>query len=122
MIQADPLRLNQILTNLISNAVKFTEKGHVSVRAKQDNDEWMRIEVEDTGVGIDPENLEAIFEEFRQADGSSTRRAEGTGLGLAITRRLVQMHGGIITVESTVDKGSTFIVRLPIHTMASYLN
>lgn len=121
-IQADRLRLNQILTNLISNAVKFTEKGHVLVRAKQDNEEWMRIEVEDTGVGIDPENLEAIFEEFRQADGSSTRRAEGTGLGLAITRRLVQMHGGIITVESTVNKGSTFTVRLPIHTMASYLN
>lgn len=121
-IQADPLRLNQILTNLISNAVKFTEKGHVMVRVKQDNEEWMRIEVEDTGMGIDPENLEAIFEEFRQADGSSTRRAEGTGLGLAITRRLVQMHGGIITVESTVNKGSTFTIRLPIHTMASYLN
>jgi PAS domain S-box-containing protein len=121
-MQADRLRLHQILTNLISNAVKFTEKGHVMIRAKQDNEEWMRIEVEDTGVGIDPENLEAIFEEFRQADGSSTRRAEGTGLGLAITRRLVQMHGGIITVESTVDKGSIFTVRLPMRTMASYLN
>ncbi len=121
-LQADRLRLHQILTNLISNAVKFTEKGHVTVRASRDNDDWMRIEVKDSGIGIEPADLEAIFEEFRQADGSSTRRAEGTGLGLAITRRLVQMHGGIITVDSIVHQGSTFTVRLPIHTMASFLN
>ncbi len=109
----DPMRLNQILNNLVSNAVKFTEKGAITLRAFTEQD-WMVLEVEDTGVGIKPEDLDAIFEEFQQADNSSTRTVEGTGLGLAITRSLAELHGGGITVTSEFGKGSTFTVRLPL--------
>jgi PAS domain S-box-containing protein len=112
-IQADRVRLAQVLNNLVSNAVKFTDEGHVYLRASR-TDDHICIEVEDTGVGIAEEDIDAIFERFRQVDGSSTRRAEGTGLGLAITQRLVQMHGGTITVQSALGKGSTFTVHLPI--------
>ncbi len=111
-LHADPLRLSQILNNLVSNAVKFTEKGCIELSARQENG-WTVIEVKDTGIGIEAENLEKIFDKFRQVDGSSKRRAEGTGLGLAITRSLVQMHGGSITVHSKPGEGSAFIVRLP---------
>ncbi|MBN2499616.1 MAG: PAS domain S-box protein, partial [Anaerolineales bacterium] len=109
----DPMRLNQILNNLVSNAVKFTEEGAITLRAFTEQD-WMVLEVEDTGVGIKPEDLDAIFEEFQQADNSSTRTVEGTGLGLAITRSLAELHGGGISVASEYGKGSTFTVRLPI--------
>jgi PAS domain S-box-containing protein len=112
-VEADPVRLNQILNNLVSNAVKFTEEGSITLRAYS-KDEWVYLEVEDTGIGIDDKDLEEIFEKFQQADGSFKRRAEGTGLGLAITRYLVQMHGGTIIVESELGKGSTFTVRIPI--------
>jgi PAS domain S-box-containing protein len=111
-IQADPIRITQVLNNLISNAYKFTEVGGVTVRAYQENGE-VCIAVEDTGIGIDEKDLATVFERFRQVDGSFTRRAEGTGLGLSITQRLVEMHGGRITVRSTPGEGSTFTVYLP---------
>jgi PAS domain S-box-containing protein len=113
-IKADRTRVNQVLTNLVSNAAKFTEQGQVTLRAFCEDDEWICLEVQDTGIGIQEADLESIFEQFRQADGSFKRRAEGTGLGLAITRHLVTMHGGTISVHSQVGSGSTFTVRLPI--------
>ncbi|MCS7026299.1 MAG: ATP-binding protein [Bryobacteraceae bacterium] len=115
-ISADPLRLRQILSNLLDNAVKFTEYGgvrvHVSRRAKAHGGDLV-IEVADTGVGIPEDKLSYIFEKFTQADGSISRKYGGTGLGLAITKKLVEMHGGVVTVESKVGAGSTFRVTLP---------
>lgn len=112
-IEADRIRVNQILTNLVSNAIKFTEKGIVRLHATY-NDGWVQIAVQDSGIGIKKSDLATIFQQFRQVDGSNSRRAGGTGLGLTITNHLVQLHGGTITVESELDKGSTFFVRLPI--------
>jgi PAS domain S-box-containing protein len=113
VIRGDQVRLNQILNNITSNAVKFTEEGHITLRAFSD-DGWVCLEVEDTGIGIKEDNLERIFDRFQQIDGSNARQQEGTGLGLAITRHLVQLHGGTIGVQSKVGEGSTFTVRLPM--------
>lgn len=112
-IEADPLRLKQVLTNLVTNAIKFTDEGHIYLRGREENG-WVSISIQDEGIGISSEHLSTIFEQFRQVDGSSTRRAEGTGLGLTITSHLVDLHGGKIDVESTLGAGSTFIVRLPV--------
>lgn len=112
-IEADSLRINQILNNLVSNAVKFTESGCITLRASCE-DGWVHVEVEDTGIGINQSKIETIFERFRQADGSYTRRAEGTGLGLSITRHLAEMHGGEVSVQSQPGEGSTFTVTLPV--------
>ena len=117
-IEVDAQRVEQVLNNLVSNAVKFTEEGAITLRAFTEPD-WMVLQVEDTGCGMSEDDLQVIFEEFRQADGSQTRTAEGTGLGLAITSRLVNMHSGTINVESEVGKGSTFTVRLPLETKIS---
>ncbi len=114
LIRADRLRLTQILTNLVSNAIKFTEQGNVTLHAYSNNGQ-LYIEVQDTGIGIAEADLPKLFEKFRQVDGSHKRRAEGTGLGLAITKHLVEMHGGTIEVQSTLGVGSTFTVCLPIH-------
>jgi PAS domain S-box-containing protein len=113
-LKADRGRVIQMLNNLLSNAIKFTSAGHITLRANRDNHEYMRLVVEDTGAGISGDDLDMIFDEFQQADNSSTRTAEGTGLGLTITRRLVQLHGGSIHVESEMGKGSTFTIRLPL--------
>jgi PAS domain S-box-containing protein len=111
-LTADSMRLKQVLYNLLSNAIKFTGSGdRVTVRGRLEK-ELVRIDVQDTGAGIAPEDLVTVFEEFRQVDSSLTRRHEGTGLGLALTRRLVEMHGGEITVRSEVGKGSTFTIVL----------
>ncbi|HTO08230.1 MAG TPA: ATP-binding protein [Myxococcota bacterium] len=111
---SDPVRLRQILLNLIGNAVKFTSAGHVAIRLRFDSlDQTLEIDVEDTGIGIAPDVLAQIFEPFRQGDSSMTRRFGGTGLGLAITKRLVERLGGAITATSVVSGGSTFRVRLP---------
>ncbi len=118
-IAGDPLRIRQILTNLLSNAVKFTDSGWVEIRVLRNTKQEVLVEVEDTGAGIPPEKVSAIFEEFTQADGSISRRFGGTGLGLAITRRLVEMQGGKITVESEMGHGSTFRVVLPTKSMAA---
>ena len=116
----DPLRLGQVLINLMSNAVKFTAQGEVRLRCRvaEAGDGWagLRFEVEDTGIGITPEQQSRLFEAFTQADGSITRRYGGTGLGLAISRRLVEMMGASMTVRSEAGKGSVFgfTVRLDI--------
>jgi len=107
----DPLKLRQIVLNLLSNAVKFTDCGEVSLALRTRGDVLV-IEIEDTGVGIPPDQLAIIFEKFRQVDGTRTRRAGGTGLGLAIVRELVRVLGGTITVKSTLGRGSTFTVEL----------
>jgi signal transduction histidine kinase/CheY-like chemotaxis protein len=115
---SDPLRIRQIVNNLLGNALKFTEAGHVLVRLNGSlapglNLFLLNLEVSDTGCGIAEEKLPLIFEEFTQADGSVSRKYGGTGLGLAITRHLVEMLGGDISVVSKVGKGSTFRVNLP---------
>jgi PAS domain S-box-containing protein len=112
LIAADPDRLTQILLNLVGNAVKFTEQGHVHSTVRRVG-EGVEISVADTGIGIAAEAQTAIFDEFRQADASTTRRFGGTGLGLAIAKRLVEMQSGTLTVESTVGVGSTFRLWLP---------
>ncbi|MCB0004857.1 MAG: GAF domain-containing protein [Anaerolineales bacterium] len=114
-IDGDPLRLRQVLLNLASNAIKFTEKGGVTIDLKR-RDEMLRIEVKDTGAGVTDDHIDKIFEAFRQADNSATRKAGGTGLGLPISRRLIELHGGQLWVESSgvEGEGSTFIVELPI--------
>ncbi|MBF0293771.1 MAG: response regulator [Magnetococcales bacterium] len=112
-LRGDPLRLGQVLTNLANNAVKFTEHGAVSVtvRMVEESAEEILLEfaVRDTGIGMTPEQLGKLFQEFSQADSSTTRKYGGTGLGLAISKRLVEMMGGTIRVESTPGEGSLFI-------------
>jgi GAF domain-containing protein len=111
----DERKVKQILVNLLSNAVKFTpEGGKMRVRAALD-DGSVKISVSDTGVGIAPEDHEAIFEEFRQVGSNYAQKREGTGLGLSLTRKFVEMHGGKIWVESELGKGSTFTFTLPIN-------
>jgi signal transduction histidine kinase/HAMP domain-containing protein len=110
---ADRARVRQVLVNLAANAVKFTERGSVTVAATQ-ADGWITMAVADTGVGISPEAQTYIFDEFRQADSSTTRKYGGTGLGLAISKRLVALHGGRLWVDSTLGQGSTFRFTLPV--------
>ncbi|WP_371324503.1 PAS domain S-box protein [Dechloromonas sp. ZY10] len=107
----DPLRISQIMLNLIANAVKFTERG--SIQLQLSYREQLEIRVRDSGIGIPPEQLQRMFAPFEQADGSTTRRYGGTGLGLSITRSLVGLMGGQISVSSEVGRGTEFIVRLP---------
>ncbi len=118
LIQADPIRVRQILLNLISNAAKFTEEGHIKVFARKQQGphgyEEVLIGVEDTGPGIAQEDLQKLFKPFSQVDASLTRKTGGSGLGLSISRNLVEMHGGRIWVESELGKGSTFYFTLPI--------
>lgn len=112
----DRTRLRQVLINLIGNAIKFTEKGEVTVRAyKQDvgEDAHLVIEVRDTGIGVSAENIDIIFERFKQADSSVSRKYGGTGLGLPISRSLAKLMGGNIAVSSTVGEGSTFTLSIP---------
>jgi PAS domain S-box-containing protein len=116
--RADSRRLHQILLNLVANAVKFTSKGSVTVSVAGQpgpgDDPIIRIEVTDTGLGIDPQALERMFEPFTQADASTTRNYGGTGLGLAIARELVERMGGAIGADSAPDRGSTFWFELPL--------
>lgn len=122
-LRGDPVRLQQILLNYLSNAVKFTEKGHVLLRARlveaQGNSVQLRFEVEDSGMGIANEHLDRLFTSFEQADSSTTRRFGGTGLGLAINRQLAHLMGGETGVTSTPGKGSTFWVTVCLQTAAS---
>lgn len=118
----DPGRFRQIVTNLVGNAIKFTEKGHVhvevSTRSIEDGQALLTLRIEDTGIGIPPAMQAKIFEKFSQVDTSSTRRHEGTGLGLAITAGLVRLFGGTLHVSSEVGKGSIFTVELPLAIVA----
>jgi PAS domain S-box-containing protein len=111
-IFSDQRRTEQVLINLLGNAVKFTDRGEVAVQCRLDR-EWVVIAVRDTGIGIDPKYHQSIFEPFRQADTGLARKREGTGLGLSICKRLVELLGGFISMESVPDQGSTFTVRLP---------
>ena len=112
-IVADERKVRQILLNLLSNAVKFTpDGGRIQVRVAPISDA-VAVAVSDTGIGIAPEDQPAVFEEFRQVGSDQARRAEGTGLGLALVKRLVELHGGTIRLESEVGKGSTFTFTLP---------
>jgi signal transduction histidine kinase len=115
LLTVDPMRLRQILLNLLSNACKFTKQGEVSLRARKlsDGGNWIEFAVIDTGIGMTPEQQAKVFEEFVQADASTAKRFGGTGLGLSITRKLAQMMGGDVTVASAPGKGSVFTVRLP---------
>jgi signal transduction histidine kinase/ligand-binding sensor domain-containing protein len=117
VIQTDSVRLRQVLLNLAGNACKFTSGGRISlaVRAEtaRDGREWVAISVSDTGIGIAPEDLGRLFREFTQLDSSTTRRYGGAGLGLTISERLSRLMGGTIEVESEVNRGSCFTVRLP---------
>jgi signal transduction histidine kinase len=115
-LHADPMRLRQALLNLLSNANKFTEHGTITIDARQgqeDDPAWVTIAVADTGIGMTAEQMGKLFQEFSQADASTTRKYGGTGLGLAISKRFCQMMGGDITVESEPGKGSVFTVCLP---------
>ncbi|MGQ2967889.1 MAG: response regulator [Allorhizobium sp.] len=118
----DPGRFRQIVTNLLGNAIKFTEKGHVHVEVSaetvMDGQAILKLRIEDTGIGIPAEMQAKIFEKFSQVDTSSTRRHEGTGLGLAITAGLVRLFGGKLDVESEVGQGSAFTVELPLAIVA----
>ena len=115
-LHADQMRLRQALLNLMSNANKFTDHGTITIDARQgqeDGRDWVTIAVADTGIGMTAEQMGKLFQEFSQADASTTRKYGGTGLGLAISKRFCQMMGGDITVESEPGRGSTFTIRLP---------
>src|SRR5205814_5465854 len=109
VVSADRGRIRQVLLNLLSNAIKFsTDGGRVTLRASREDAEWVRIAVSDTGIGIASADQGKLFQEFVQLDASASRRYEGTGLGLALSKRLVELHGGTIGVDSELGKGSTF--------------
>jgi adenylate cyclase len=114
-LTADPMRLRQILLNLLSNACKFTKQGDVTLRVRRlaNGQNWVELAVIDTGIGMTPEQLAKLFQEFSQADASTAKHYGGTGLGLAITRKLARLMGGDVTVTSELGKGSVFTVRLP---------
>ncbi len=112
VIEGDKRRIEQIVMNFLSNAIKFTETGRVAIRASRDG-ESIAIAVSDTGIGIRPEDRETLFKPFQQVDSGLTRRYEGTGLGLSICRKLVDLMGGTISVESAPGEGSTFTFTLP---------
>ena len=119
-VRGDVARFRQVLTNLVTNAVKFTTDGEVAVRTarehRRDDRVWLRVEVADTGVGIDPSALDRLFEPFEQADMSTTRKYGGTGLGLAISAQLVELMGGEIGARSELGRGSTFWFTVPFET------
>jgi len=114
-VTTDPMRLRQILLNLLSNACKFTKEGEVKLKARRiaNGGDWIELAVSDTGIGMTPEQQAKLFAEFTQADSLTARKFGGTGLGLAISRKLARLMGGDVTVASELGKGSEFTVRLP---------
>jgi signal transduction histidine kinase len=116
VMKSDELRLRQAVLNLLSNAAKFTTEGVVSLTARGfrvDGRKWFEIEIRDTGIGISPEDLKILFQEFRQVNSAASRKQKGTGLGLALSQKLCRMMGGEIFVESEPGSGSCFTIRLP---------
>jgi signal transduction histidine kinase len=120
-VYADNTRIRQVLINLVNNSIKFTEQGRIVLCAKAIEGARVLITVRDSGIGIPPDKLEAVFQEFTQVDSSTTRKVGGTGLGLPISRRLVEMHGGRLWAESTgvPGEGSVFLVELPLEARIS---
>ena len=119
IVVGDKRRLEQVIMNLVSNAIKFTETGTISVTTRDLSDR-VEISVEDTGIGITKEDLNTIFRPFHQIDTGTTRKHEGTGLGLSITKKLVELHGGDITVQSVIGEGSVFTIHLPTQKEADH--
>jgi signal transduction histidine kinase len=115
--RGDGRRLTQVLLNLVGNAIKFTDQGEVGIKVGAENGSFT-VEVSDTGPGISAADQAKLFQEFQQADNSITRKKGGTGLGLAISKRIVEMHGGKIWIESEVGRGSTFFFTVPIRPSA----
>jgi CheY-like chemotaxis protein len=117
-VLGDAVRLRQVLLNLVGNAVKFTPRGSVILRIEPDSPDWLRFMVRDTGIGISPDQQARLFAPFMQANSSAARRYGGSGLGLAIARRLVELMGGTVGVESVRGQGSTFWFRIPSRPVA----
>jgi signal transduction histidine kinase len=113
MVRADGVRLTQILNNLLGNAIKFTQEGFVTLQVRPAGEQRVSFIVQDTGVGIPPEDQSRIFEEFVQAESGTTRRFGGSGLGLAISAKLAELMNGHITVSSEPGKGASFTLTLP---------
>jgi signal transduction histidine kinase len=121
IIVTDPIRLRQCLINLVSNSIKFTEKGSIKLAVQplvKEQKHFIEFKVIDTGIGIPPEKLDTIFDAFTQGDGSTTRKYGGTGLGLTITRQVANLMGGDVTVTSEVGKGSTFTLTVPVNVIS----
>jgi signal transduction histidine kinase len=116
VVSADQIRLRQVMLNIVANAIKFTETGGITIQIRRTGD-WVRMQFQDTGIGVPVDKLETIFEAFSQVDTSTTRKAGGTGLGLPISRRLVEMHGGRLWAESKgiFGEGSIFHLDIPVH-------
>jgi signal transduction histidine kinase len=114
LVRIDKMRMKQALINLLGNAAKYTDQGYIALRVRP-NGESVHIVVEDTGMGIAPEHHELVFQEFRQVQSTAARRRMGTGLGLPITRHLVERHGGTVTLESELGRGSLFTITLPTY-------
>ena len=114
MGHGDARRISQVLLNLAGNAIKFTDAGEIEIQASSTNGQFL-LSVRDTGPGIADADQERIFGEFQQIDNTNTRNKGGTGLGLAISKRMVEIQGGTISVESALGQGSTFRVVLPVH-------
>ena len=115
-MHADQIKVRQALFNLLSNAAKFTHDGKITLEADardMDGSDWIVFRVSDTGIGLSPEQIVRLFQDFTQADASTTRKFGGTGLGLALTRRFCQMMGGDVTVHSVPGEGSVFTIKLP---------
>jgi len=113
-VEGDATRLTQVAFNLLSNATKFTQNGTVTLEVRPEGADWVEFRVIDTGIGVTDEQKSRLFQEFSQADSSTTRTYGGTGPGLAISRHFCRMMGGDVTVESKLGAGSTFLVRLPV--------
>ena len=111
--RGDERRLTQVLLNLVGNAIKFTDTGEVAIKASATNGSFT-VAVRDTGPGISEADQAKLFQEFQQADNSITKKKGGTGLGLAISKRIIEMHGGRIWVESELGRGSIFAFTLPV--------
>ncbi|KAF2080286.1 hybrid sensor histidine kinase/response regulator [Flavobacterium sharifuzzamanii] len=113
-IVGDPFRLKQILTNIVGNAYKFTEEGHIRIAAYANDDQFFTISIQDTGIGIEKENQKLVFEEFAQANEGIEKKYGGTGLGLSICQKIISILGGSLSLDSIFGKGSTFIIQLPL--------
>ncbi|URM37575.1 hybrid sensor histidine kinase/response regulator [Flavobacterium anhuiense] len=113
-IVGDPFRLKQILTNIIGNAYKFTEEGHIRIAAYANDDQFFTISIQDTGIGIEKANQKLVFEEFAQANENIEKKYGGTGLGLSICQKIISILGGSLSLESIFGKGSTFTIQLPL--------